>query len=229
MEKIIRNIPSAITILNLAAGFMAIILADFLYSTIFLLAALVFDVLDGLLARALNAQSELGVQLDSMADLVSFGLAPAYLYYKMAPSDEWYILYLPALIIGSASALRLAKFNLLPSSKDFIGLPTPSNAFFYLGLFLCSVGNNEWVLKLFQNPWIYIGIPILLSWAMHSKLKMFSLKSLSKDWMKNGYHAGLFIIFVVLVIIDQFSAFVCIIPAYILLSFFYGKTRSKMS
>lgn len=221
MEKIVKNIPSAITLLNLASGFMAILVADYFWSTMILLAALIFDVLDGMLARALHAQSALGLQLDSLADLVSFGVAPAYLYYLLAPSEEWWIRYIPSILIVLASGLRLAKFNLLPSSKDFKGLPTPANAFYYMGLFLCAYTNNQWISELFSNKAVYFLSPVILGYMMHSRLKMFSLKSLIKPWHKNIYHITLFVFFVAMVIIDQFSAFVLIIPLYIILSMLY--------
>lgn len=227
MDKVVKNIPSAITILNLVCGFMAILVADFFWSTILLLTALLFDVLDGMLARALHAQSALGLQLDSLADLVSFGVAPAYLYFLLSPSDEWWIKYLPACMIVAASGLRLGKFNLLPSSKDFTGLPTPANAFYYMGLFLCVYTEKEWIIELFQNKAVYFLSPMILGYMMHSKLKMFSLKSLSREWSKNAYHLAMLIICIVLAVADQFSAFVLVIPIYIILSLLYTFRRRK--
>ena len=95
-----------------------------------------FDVIDGLVARLLKVQSQFGKELDSLADLVSFGVAPAYLYTLISPVDHWAITYIPSFFILIGSALRLAIFNLRPSTKYFLGLPTPASTFFLAGLFI---------------------------------------------------------------------------------------------
>ena len=121
--------------MNLICGFSAILVADLHISTVLLLTGMFFDVIDGMVARMLKVQSQFGKELDSLADLVSFGVAPAYLYTLFSPVDHW-VMYIPAFFILIGSALRLAIFNLRPPAKYFTGLPTPASTFFLAGLFM---------------------------------------------------------------------------------------------
>lgn len=141
--KLRANIPNAITCLNLVCGLIALVLAFkgmLEWAMYLMISAAVFDFLDGLAARALGAYSELGKQLDSLADLVSFGVLPAIMLYKqmsLSHYGESLLCYVP-LLIAVFSALRLAKFNIDPrQSSSFLGLPTPACAL--LCAALCSV------------------------------------------------------------------------------------------
>jgi CDP-diacylglycerol--serine O-phosphatidyltransferase len=104
---------------------------DLHISSMMLMLGMFFDVIDGLVARLLKVQSRLGAELDSFADLVSFGVAPAYLYTQLVPSESWFY-YIPAFFILIGSTMRLAIFNLRPSTSHFLGLPTPASAFFII-------------------------------------------------------------------------------------------------
>jgi CDP-diacylglycerol---serine O-phosphatidyltransferase len=211
-------IPSIITMCNLACGFMAIMEADYYKSSILLLFSLLFDVFDGFAARKLNAASELGKELDSLADLTSFGVAPAYLYYLLSPKDEWYYM-IPPVIMVIASAYRLAKFNLLPPSPYFSGLPTPANAMFFIGLFLAVKYESAIVIDLIHNPWFYCLVPVFFAIMMVCNLQMFSLKGIKKKDMKqNILQIILLLIFIVLLLVDNKLAAPLIIIVYIILS-----------
>lgn len=218
MKRKRDNLPSAITIMNLLCGFTAIMIADFYRSSILLLCCLVFDTLDGMTARALKAQSEVGKELDSLADLVSFGIAPAYLYFKLAPSLMWYA-YIPPLFLVAASALRLAKFNLLPSSKYFTGLPTPATALFLIGIFLSYHYNKVFIIKNLDLWVVYWIIPIFFAFMMLSRLQMFTLKGLDKRIWKNKFQVVMFFTFISLLLIDNKYALSLSVVVYIILSF----------
>jgi CDP-diacylglycerol---serine O-phosphatidyltransferase len=211
-------IPSIITLMNLSCGFMAIMVADYYKSSIFLLFSLLFDVLDGFAARKLNAASELGKELDSLADLTSFGVAPAYLYYLLSPIDGW-LSMLPPVVMVVASAYRLAKFNLLPPSPYFSGLPTPATAMFFIGLFLAVKYDSAIITNLLQYTWFYIVVPVFFAFMMVSNLQMFSLKGIKKKDMKqNLLQITLLVIFILLLLFDNKLAAPLIVIVYILLS-----------
>jgi CDP-diacylglycerol---serine O-phosphatidyltransferase len=211
-------IPSIITLMNLAAGFIAILLGDHYWSSICLCFSLLFDVLDGFVARKLNAQSELGRELDSLADLTSFGVAPAYLYYLLAPMDG-IVAMIPPTMLVVASAFRLAKFNLLPSSPYFSGLPTPANGIFMIGLFLAYHNNSSLIADCFQNEYLYFIVPFIFAGLMVSNLRMTSLKGLSrKDMKQNLVQIIMLVTFIVMLLLDNKLATPVMIIVYIVLS-----------
>lgn len=178
------KIPSLFTLFNLCCGFAAILIGsttgDLHISTMLILAGMFFDVIDGLVARMLKVQSQFGKELDSLADLVSFGVAPAFLYTLISPVDHW-AMYIPAFFILVGSALRLAIFNLRPPTKYFLGLPTPASTFFLAGLFIGVQFDSELMSTLINNPSIYALIPFFLMLLNLSKLKMFSFKQLGPN------------------------------------------------
>lgn len=247
MKKHISNI---FTLLNLFFGCIAIVFAlqngiDIIYSkegeqfiklreniclaSLFIAIAAVVDFLDGFVARALNICSEMGKQLDSLADLVSFGVAPGILLYQflrmgfIKDSDgiEASILYLiPAFIFTCAGAYRLARFNLDTSQAfGFKGVPIPA-----AGLVVASLpliywyGSSDFIYNLILNKWFLYVLIILLSWLMVSKLPIMAMKF--KDYgLKNNMPK------VILVVIAILSAFLLkwlavpiIFIAYIILS-----------
>lgn len=145
-----------------------------------------FDFLDGMSARLLNAYSPMGKELDSLADMVSFGLVPGLLVYHIylsLPMPEWmggYAMYVPylAFLIPIFSALRLAKFNIDErQTSSFIGLPTPANAIFFVGLSFLMMEYKEAV-----NVYMLTAIVVFFSYLMVSEIPMFSLKMKSLSW-----------------------------------------------
>ncbi len=231
-----KHIPNMITCLNLISGCIACVVAfnnDYLWAFIFIIIASIFDFFDGFAARLLKAYSNIGKELDSLADVVSFGVAPGMIIFIflrniLAPGIPAFPLlaYLPylAFLIPAFSALRLAKFNLDErQTTSFIGFPTPANALFW-GSFIYSLS------QLYVNPgflvsYIYITVIIivcilLFSSLMVSELPMFSLKFKNYSWKGNEARYILMIIAVVLFAIFTFTSISITIIIYILMSLF---------
>ncbi len=222
-----RKIPSFFTLLNLICGFWAILLADLHLSTLLLLTGMFFDVIDGLVARMLKVQSEFGKELDSLADLVSFGVAPAYLYSLISPVDHW-CMQIPAFFILIGSALRLTIFNLRPPTKYFTGLPTPASTFFLAGLFIGVQFDSEIMNTLIDYPSIYALIPIVLMMLNLSKLKMFSFKQLGRQNINyNIFILCCLLTFVYLTFVNYKLSMPIGVIIYILLSIIYSLKVEK--
>ena len=187
--------------MNLCCGFSAILMADLHMSSIMLLLGMFFDVIDGLAARILKVQSRLGAELDSFADLVSFGLAPAFLYTQLVPSDRWFF-YIPAFFILIGSTLRLAIFNLRPSTTHFTGLPTPASAFFIIGIFIGVEFGSDFVKTMIATPSVYILIPAVLMMLNLSRLRMFSFKQMG---LNQGYKLFILISLVTFVFLTIYN------------------------
>ena len=193
MKAIRNNIPNAITSLNLLFGCMACIAAFSCYDTVcggmkgyqlaflFIGLSAVADFFDGLVARAIHAVSNIGAELDSLADLVSFGLAPAMVLYNVMlgqGAGHWALL---ALLLPVFGAIRLARYNTDPTQGTvFTGLPIPANAIFWIG-FTAHYAMHPVPL------WAVIVLIVALSLLMVCNLRMFSLKmhnltSLKQNW-----------------------------------------------
>lgn len=182
------NIPNIITCCNLLCGCMAIfygIQGEVGYASLFIIAGAIFDFFDGMTARALGISGPIGKEIDSLADAVSFGIAPAILAYQIAQGvfgpEANAIDFALAMIMAAFSALRLAKFNCDErQTLSFIGLPTPSNALFWIGLtFVCRLdGVHAWLSSL--NPEIFgvmwLTVILCMSCLLISEIPMFSLK-----------------------------------------------------
>lgn len=183
------NIPNIITCLNLLCGCMAIFYGfqgEVGIASLFIVAGAVFDFFDGMTARALGISGPIGKELDSLADLVSFGIAPSILAYQVArfvydPASHNAIDFGLAMIMAAFSALRLAKFNCDErQSLSFIGLPTPSNALFWIGMtHICRLPEvHAWLTSL--NPEVFgilwLALILVMSYLLICELPMFSLK-----------------------------------------------------
>lgn len=207
MKSIGRYVPNFITILNLVMGTMAILMAAegrTGYAGVFIITAAVFDFLDGFTARLLKAWSETGKQLDSLADVVSFGVAPGMIAFilmkKSIPGlnlplteihtsfGNWLLLISPFLI-PAFSALRLAKFNIDPrQSVNFLGLPTPANALLWasFGMITDFSLSREIPVLLFTTQNVLVVV-IIASLLLVSELPMFSLKFAGLGFRDNWY------------------------------------------
>jgi CDP-diacylglycerol--serine O-phosphatidyltransferase len=191
-----KNIPNIITCLNLFAGSIACVMAltydSYLGAFVFIVIAALFDFLDGLAARLLNAYSKIGAQLDSLADVISFGLAPGciiFSYLSQLSAGTVYALGLPffAFLIPIFAAIRLAKFNVdNRQTTSFLGLPVPANGLFWAS-FVPAVSALSEILPTFIILLI-IGILILVfSLLMTSEIPMFSLKFKNLSWKGNEF------------------------------------------
>lgn len=191
---ITRHIPNAVTCCNLFSGCIAVVLAyrgEYSGALAFIVLGAVFDFFDGMLARALGAYSPLGKELDSLADDVTFGVAPSMIVFSLfkevdtptflAPVAD----YLPyaAFLIAVFSALRLAKFNIdTRQTSSFIGVPTPANALFWGAL---VVGAHDFLVSDHFNALYLLALVALTSWLLVAEIPMFSLKFKNLSWRDN--------------------------------------------
>lgn len=187
----IKHIPNLFTLLNLLCGCIATVLLleneiNIYLATLIIFTGIVFDFLDGFFARKLNIQSKLGLELDSLADLITSGLVPGIIIFRLfkIPNDltfsiisnDWFAYF--AFIITISSAYRLAKFNIQENSKNFfIGLPVPANTILILSLLLIfHTSNHQDVIDIITNDFLLIAVVLVSSFLMNSNYKFISLK-----------------------------------------------------
>ncbi len=221
------TLPNILTLANLCAGATAIIftLQYHAYETAFwcIVAAAVCDFFDGFAARLLHQQSPLGVQLDSLADDISFGLAPAVVMYDMyigsssyygLPADIMEPLRYATLIIAAFSALRLAKFNIdTTQATEFSGLPTPANSLMLTSL---AVLAEHGEVALYQEHILIIAVATSL--LLISPIRMFALKFKGFGWRGNELRYGFLIVALAIIILLPTYAVLSIIVLYIVVS-----------
>jgi len=224
MKLKLFTVPNIITCLNLVAGCFAIeraFAADFPMAFLFVVIAAVLDFFDGFFARLLKSYSDIGKELDSLADMVSFGAAPAFVLFN-ALREGGFSGWEPYLVFAVAafSALRLAKFNLdTRQTTEFIGLPTPANALLIVSLvYLIGLEEKGPMLFLLSSPWWLIGLSLVLSILLVSEIPMFSLKFKSFGWKQNSLRYSFLILSLILLVILKAYAVPCILLLYILLS-----------
>lgn len=232
-----RHIPNFITSLNLSAGFISIIFAfrgETITAAWMILAAMAFDFLDGFTARLLGAYSETGKELDSLADVVSFGVAPAVILFtflekaldlsatsiSMQAGTASPMLLLITVIMPVCAALRLAKFNVDPGQKkSFRGLPTPANALAVISLVLAEHYGSSTIIDSFTgSAAALIVFTILISLLMVTRLPLISLKT---DHMRFGGNEKLYALAILVIMalaIFGISGATLIIPLYIAVS-----------
>ncbi|SHI69104.1 CDP-alcohol phosphatidyltransferase family protein [Aquimarina spongiae] len=242
--QIKKHIPNCITLLNLFCGCIAVVFAvngKLEYAALFAVLGIGFDFFDGLAARVLNVQSDLGLQLDSLADMVTSGLVPGIVMYHLlsqvvgAPfhdvTDSWgsnetfkeigiSYLSLLGLLVTLASAYRLAKFNIdTRQTTSFIGLPTPANTLLIISLpLILKFQQQLWISEIILNIWFLIGVTILSCYLLNAEIRLFSLKF--KTWgLKENVTRYIFLILtIILIAVLQFVAIPLVILMYILLS-----------
>ena len=216
--QIKRIIPNSLTCANLLCGSVAVFMAtqeQYLWAFVLILAGGLFDFFDGASARWLKVPSPLGVQLDSLADDITFGLAPAMvLFCYLKPIIGWWALI--ALLIAAFSALRLAKFNLDErQTGSFIGLPTPANALFWSAL---VVGAHDLIVSHVWMWWLLLVGILLSCYLLVAELPMFALKFKHFGWKGNGLKYGFILLSAILLIALGWAGFSAVILCYILLS-----------
>ena len=229
-----RHIPNFITLLNLFCGCVAVVFAvinRLELAAIFVFFGILFDFLDGFAARILNVTSEIGVQLDSLADMVTSGVVPGIVMFQllsMAQKDGWNldlfgmpsevgVLPLFGFLITLASAYRLANFNVDENQvTSFMGLPTPANALLILSLPLILLyQNNEVLNDLILNQWFLLGLTVLSAFLLNSKITLFALKFQGTGFKDNGVKYLFLIGSLVLLLTLKFMAVPVIILFYI--------------
>lgn len=219
-----QNIPNTITSMNLFSGCMAVVSAFHFNETIgamqgyewaflFIGLATVFDFCDGLSARLLHAYSALGKELDSLSDLVSFGVAPAALVFNLIQSQTGSWVAFLAFLIAVFGALRLAKFNIDDrQTTSFIGLPIPANAIFWIGIVAWNMD-----FRYIGDTWM-TALVVLFPLLMVSSLPMFSLKVKTLSLRSNVRRYALLLGTAMLVAAMQLAGLLWAIVFYILLS-----------
>jgi len=234
-----------VTLLNLLCGSVATIFAvngNMKLTALFVFLGIFFDFFDGLLSRKLNVQSTLGLQLDSLADMVTSGLVPGLVMFHLlsmtidksvfdAVAGDWpTIMYwsdfrmsiIPffGLFITLASAYRLAKFNISTNQSDsFIGLPTPANALLILSLpLILEFQHNDMMNAIILNTWFLFAITALSCYLLNAHIKLLSFKFKNFSFKDNASRYILIMLSAIIVVIFQFAAIPLIIAAYILIS-----------
>lgn len=232
-----KHIPNTITLLNLLAGLLALIHAfNGNYNEAFSLVCLgiFFDYWDGFFARIWKVQSPIGLQLDSLADMVTSGVVPGLVMYKMLADiqenqsqynlteDTYYMGVVPYLgfLITLASCYRLAKFNIDTRQTDsFIGLPTPANALLIMSIPMIQFHSEfEWLVDFLSNPYVLVGVTVLSSYLLNAEIPLFSLKVKSFSWEKYKMQVVFLILSLILLILLEFIAIPIIILLYVILS-----------
>ncbi len=238
--KLKSQIPNFITLLNLFCGCAAIInILDhqFVAAFWFLFAAGWFDFADGLVARLLNVSSEHGKELDSLADMVSFGAVPAVIYYTLlfigdaaAPASvpdpeiiglpvswSWYAA--PGLIVAMFSALRLAKFNLdTRQTENFMGVATPTSTVFATGLMLIYALDPFGWAAYALSPFVLYPAIIAFSYLLVSEHPMFSFKIKGAKWAGNETRIIFAVLAIVLLVVLRTAAFPFIVGVYLIIN-----------
>ena len=232
-----KHIPNFITFLNLSAGLLALVHAfNGNYNEAFSLVCLgiFFDFWDGFFARKFNVSGELGLQLDSLADLVTAGVVPGVVMYEMFADiqenkpmynltpETWFMGAVPYIgfIITLASAYRLAKFNIDTRQTDsFIGLPTPANALLILSIPMIIYHNQfPFISDFLSNPYVLVVITLISSYLLNAEIPLFSLKIKNFSFQKYKLQIIFLLLSVVLIILIQYLAIPVIILLYVLLS-----------
>ena len=222
-------VPNFITLLNLLSGTIATIFAiegHMTNTALFVFLGIFFDFFDGFFARKLNSTSDFGLQLDSLADMVTSGLVPALVLFHLlelaiAPSwDTYQILPYFGLLVALASAYRLAKFNIsTEQSSYFIGLPTPANALLIVSLPLILVyQNNDSCNAIILNPLFLITVTVISCFLLNAPVKLIALKFKTRKFSENASRYILIIFSIVALIIFKFAGIPLLIIFYIILS-----------
>jgi CDP-diacylglycerol--serine O-phosphatidyltransferase len=242
--KFRHNIPNFLTLCNLSAGVVSVTLVmrgDLVWAALFIFIAALFDFLDGTAARLLDARSELGKQLDSLADVVSFGVAPGIIIFKLLSAgcegscnilERMHITPYFALLIPLMSAIRLAKFNIdLRQEENFIGLPTPANALFFASIPMVLLAGQqfyplvrlEFLADFFTNTRSLAILTVLMSYLLISDIRMFSMKFKTTGWRGNEPRYIFLVLTAALLVMFSVGGLPLSVLCYFLLSLVFQK------
>jgi CDP-diacylglycerol---serine O-phosphatidyltransferase len=232
-----KHIPNIITLLNLFCGCIAIIFVtndDFEMAFFFVCLGIFLDFFDGFFARLFKVSSPLGLQLDSLADMVTSGVVPGLVMFYLLQKGQVSvlpILILPYLgfIITLGACYRLANFNIDTRQTDsFIGLPTPANTLFIMSLPLVLKYSDSLVmLEILTNQWVLLAITLFSAYIMNAEIPLFSLKIKDFTFKKNALQIVFLTLSVLLLVFFQYSAIPLVIITYVLLSVVNNKFLKK--
>jgi len=242
-----KHVPNIITLLNLSCGLVALVYAFNTYwpmAFLWVCLGIFFDFWDGFFARILKVPSALGLQLDSLADMVTSGVVPGMVMFQMLvgiadnqeeanlSSDNFYLGILPyaGFIITLASCYRLAKFNIdTRQTESFIGLPTPANALFIMSLpvILAHSDGDSFIFSFLSNPYVLIGISLLSAFMLNAEIPLFSLKIKYFNWETNKLQFVFLVVSILLLFALQYLAIPFIILFYVALSAINNKFWAK--
>ncbi len=225
--RIKKHVPNAITCANLFSGCVGIVFAfrgELIIAAYAIFLSAIFDFFDGLASRVLKSFSGIGKDLDSLADIVSFGVLPAVIMYQLFLEGRqihevspW--LNFIAFLIAVFSALRLAKFNVdTRQTENFIGLPTPANAILIASFPIIISNHNTYYTPYLVNPYILSGFTVVMCSLLVAEIPMMSLKFKNKDFNENIYRYLLLLVSAILILFFKFAAIPVVIVIYIALS-----------
>ncbi len=237
-----KYVPNALTLLNLFCGSIAVIFVvnnNFVAASVFVFLGIFFDFFDGFFARKFNVQGELGVQLDSLADMVTSGVVPGIIMFKLlslaidkpefiSVSNEWNsilhfegvtysIIPFFGLFITLASAYRLAKFNIDEDQQSYFkGLPTPANTLLIISLpLIMEFQNSDLMNSIILNEYFLLALTSLSCYLLNANIKLFALKFKEWGFKANASRYIFIMLCVIFLIILQFAAIPMIILLYI--------------
>ena len=240
-----KQIPNLFTILNLFSGIIAVIMAatdKLIEAAFFVFLGIFFDFFDGFFARKFNVTGEFGKQLDSLADMVTSGVAPGIIMFQLIlfsakesyfnelsceignwnsfEESKFYLLPLIGLIIPLASAFRLAKFNLDErQTSSFIGLPTPALAIFIVSLpLIIEYSDYDVLIKVLQNTYLLIFITLLGSYLLNAEIPLFALKFKNYQLAENKVRYAFLFLSILLFVIFKIVAIPIVIILYLFIS-----------
>lgn len=234
--QIKKHIPNIITLLNLFSGCIALVMVannEFYGAFFFVSLGIFLDFFDGFFARLFKVSSPLGLQLDSLADMVTSGVVPGFVIYKMLTEIEVFDVtsFVPYLgfVITLGSCYRLANFNIDTRQTDsFIGLPTPANTLFILSLPLVQASSNSsFIVELLSNYWILLAITLFSAYILNAEIPLFSLKIKDFTFKKNALQIVFLSLCVLLLVFFQYLGIPLIIITYVLLSVINNKFLKK--
>ncbi|MES2812699.1 MAG: CDP-alcohol phosphatidyltransferase family protein [Bacteroidota bacterium] len=240
------QIPNIITLLNLLCGCVAIVFAfqyEYEFAFFFVCLGIFFDFFDGFFARLFKVQSELGLQLDSLADMVTSGVAPGIVMFQLLLKSfgasqiisvnfwDSSVMLLPFLgfIITLGACYRLANFNIDTRQTDsFIGLPTPANALFIMSLpLVIQFSSVESITSLLHNTYVLLAIALLSAYVMNAEIPLFSLKIKNFSFQKNALQLFFLLISLLLLVFFSYLGIPLVIVFYVVLSVIHNLFLKK--
>jgi len=232
---LLRHIPNVLTCLNLLCGCIGVVEAfhnNIIISCGLIGIALIFDFFDGFAARLLKVSSPIGRDLDSLADMVTFGLLPSIIIYQLLMQSIPDLMGIwkayPAFLIAIFSAIRLAKFNNDPRQSDsFIGVPTPANALLIASLPVIVLTQDEYWKTLIVNTNNLLLLTVVMCYLLIAEIKLIALKFKSFGWQGNEFRYSFLVLTVLLLVFFKILAIPLILVIYIILSVAANLTKKS--